>query len=356
MTIEFIWQIPSSGDGRFGDSRFTKRGERVDEKPVYSDQVTDPRVTRFNYFDYLHQVARAADLAGFNGVQIQHDVKGDESWIIAGYILRGTKHLKLLTEFEASRGSAVYAAKNAVSFQRFSNNRFAWQISAGGDVQARKQQADLIADIDKHQRIVEFIRVAKGVITQAPFTFKGDFFEVLEGGFKGPLSGNPVPSIYLSGDTEEEISVSADHADYHIINPHNPDEIVSLVQQVKTKKLTLAVSLRIDLVARESIEEAVADAERFATQNGSQVEKYSVDDELVVYRQLATEHTHAQLTLVGSYETITAQIKQYIDAGISSFIFASIPHLEEAYRVGEFILPAIRKILANPVTNSSHVA
>jgi len=340
--VEFIWQLPSSGDGRFGDSTFTKRGERDNEDHVYSPHVTDPRGTRFNYFDYLYQVARAADLTGFNGIQVQHDLGGDESWIIAGYLVRGTRHLKLITEFEASRGSAVYAAKNAVSYQRFSGNRFAWQISPGGDLALRKQQGDTLADADKNQRIVEFLRVAKGVITQAPFSFKGDFFEVLDGGFKGPLAGNPVPDIYLSGDSDEAIAVSAAYADYHIINPSRADDIQSLIQRIKAKKPQLAISLRIDLLVRETEDEAVADAVRFITQSKGNAELESDRHHPFIYRQLATTHTQANLTLVGSYADIIRQLREYIHAGVSSFILAGIPHLEEAYRIGEHILPQLR--------------
>ena len=352
MAIEFIWQLPSSGDARFGDARFTKRGERDNEDHVYSSHVTDPRGTRFNYFDYLHQVARATDLTGFNGIQIQHDLAGDESWIIAGYVLRGTRHLKLLTEFEASRGSAVYAAKNAVSYQRFSGNRFAWQISSGDGEQVRKQQGDALAEIDTYQRIDEFIRVAKGVITQAPFSFKGDFFEVLEGGFKGPLAGNPVPTIYLSGESDQAIAISAEHADYHIINPLKADDIQPLIQRINAKNPELAISLRIDLLARETEEEAVADAERFLAQTASAAHIDTGNHLPLVYQRLATQHTHANLTLVGSYADIILQIKDYINAGVSSFIFAGIPHLEEAYRIGEYVLPQLR-VLSNSASNAA---
>jgi alkanesulfonate monooxygenase len=184
MSIEFIWQLPTSGDTRLGDANKTRRAERIEgERAPFTAGVSDPRGTRFNYFDYLHQVARAADLSGFDGIKVQHDLQGDESWIVAGYLARSTKHLKLITEFEAAWGSAVYAAKNAVSFQRFTGGRQAWQISRGGDEKTRRQNADPVAEKDVTARIDEFLTVARGVQTSPSFTFKGKFFEVLEGGF-----------------------------------------------------------------------------------------------------------------------------------------------------------------------------
>ena len=118
MTIEFIWQLPTSGDGRYAAPASRAGRANAGAPSPLQAGVSDPRGARppFNYFDYLHQIARAADLSGFDGIQIRHDTQGDESWIVAGYLARSTRHLKLIAEFDAAWGSAVYAAKNAVSF------------------------------------------------------------------------------------------------------------------------------------------------------------------------------------------------------------------------------------------------
>src|SRR5207245_2479823 len=98
---------------------------------------------------------RAVDLSGFNGIHIPDDADGDESWIVAGYVARSTRRLTLLTEFDAARGSAVYAAKNAVSFQRFTGGRFAWQITQGSSEQERRRAGDFVSDADILPRIEE---------------------------------------------------------------------------------------------------------------------------------------------------------------------------------------------------------
>lgn len=46
--------------------------------------------------------------------------------------------------------------------------------------------------------------------------------------------------------------------------------------------------------------------------------------------------------LVGSYEQVAERLDQLIDLGVDAFILASNPHLEEAYRVGEEVLPLLR--------------
>lgn len=327
MSTEFIWQLPTGGDGRYGDATPTRRGERSTGGPApFTDGVSDPRGARFNYFDYLHQVARAADLTGFDGVLVPHDPDGDESWIVAGYLARGTRHVRLIAGFDAAWGSAVYAAKNAVSFQRATGGRFAWQIGQGADAATRRRQADTVADADVLARIDEFVTVARGVQTSAPYDFKGRFFEVQGGGFRGPLGGNPLPLVYLDGDTEAAFALSARQADVHLL-PAAPlaqlQPAIACLQALAAEHgRALTIGLRIDVLARETADEA---------------------------RREAATWAHLQPgALVGSYDEVEAALLAYAQAGIASFVLGAAPHLEEAYRFGEHLLPRLRARLDQP--------
>jgi alkanesulfonate monooxygenase len=355
MSIEFVWQLPSGGDGRYGDSTQLRRGERVSDAPYFTAGLTDPRGSKFNYLDYLHQVARAADLAGFDGLQIRHDPDGDESWILAGYLARDTRHVKLLTEFVASRGSAVYAAKNAVSFQRYSGGRFAWQIGTGGTRAQRLRQGDNASDADVGPRIEEFVTVARGVIASGSYSFKGRYFEVLEGGFKGPLSGQSAPLVYLSGNSSEDYERSARVADVHVFDALPLQELQAEIRRLRAIKRRaaqpLGLGLRIDVLARETEEEAVFDARRYLAQihdDAAEIPHVSA-----YWPAFVSGATGARAALVGSYPQITRLLVEYARAGISSFLLAAVPRLEEAYRIGEHVLPAVRATLGSSTRSAA---
>lgn len=49
----------------------------------------------------------------------------------------------------------------------------------------------------------------------------------------------------------------------------------------------------------------------------------------------------AGTALVGSYSEVTELIREYAGYGIEEFILSGWPHLEEAYRVGEYVLPRL---------------
>ena len=352
MTIEFIWQLPTGGDGRYAAPGITRRGERAAGAPSpLQAGVSDPRGARppFNYFDYLHQIARAADLSGFDGIQIRHDTQGDESWIVAGYLARSTRHVKLIAEFDAAWGSAVYAAKNAVSFQRFTGGRFAWQIGHGGDAAARRRQGDVAPDADILPRIDEFITVARGVQGTSPFSFKGKFFEVQGGGFKGPLANHPVNSIYLTGDSPEALALSARQADVHVFDAAPLADLQPVIDSLQAQARQLghdvAAGLRIDVLARETFEEALRDARRYRSGAGLPDDTPFDAGAAAFWPGFAQAQTGAHGALVGSYGQVAAALEAYAQAGVSSFVLAAIPHFEEAYRVGEHVLPLVRAAL-----------
>jgi alkanesulfonate monooxygenase len=347
MSIELLWQLPTRGDGRYADASVRRRGERLPSQPSAPGKgISDPRGERFNYFDHLHQIARAAELSGFDGLHIQHDDQGDEAWIVAAYLARGTRQLRLVTEFEASWGSAVYAAKNAATFQRYSGGRFAWHLQSGEAADERRRHADPVGDGDVLPRIDEFLQVARGVLTQAPFSFKGRFFEVLDGGFRDGLDHQPVPRVYLSGTSLAALELSAQHADVHVLAPASIAETIQTVDILKGLAAKhgrqLRVGLRLDLLARETDDEALRDARRFRRQIGDP----SVPTTLErpgLWRGLSTSRTGAAAVLVGGYRHVVDGLLEYREAGISTFVLGAIPHLEEAFRVGAHVLPGLRE-------------
>ena len=351
MTTEFIWQLPTSGDGRYGNANRERRGERSSSaRPAFSNGVSDPRGNSFNYFDHLHQIARAADLAGFDGLQIPDDPLGDESWIVAGYVARSSSHLKLVTEFQASRGSSVYAAKNAVSFQRYSKGRFAWQISSGGSAIQRRWYGDFAADADILPRIEEFVSVARGVTSGAPYSFKGKFFEVLEGGFQGPVANHPAPTVYLSGNSEEALRLSARIADVHVFDALPAEQLRLEVERLngyaREQGRSVIAALRIDVLARETEKEALFDARRFLEQAGRRANTDPVIS-ANFWRGFSPDRTGAAASLFGDYGQVSQRLAEYSELGIGSFTLAAIPHFEEAYRIGEFVLPQVRSLTSS---------
>jgi alkanesulfonate monooxygenase len=55
----------------------------------------------------------------------------------------------------------------------------------------------------------------------------------------------------------------------------------------------------------------------------------------------------AGTALVGSHDQVAERIFEYHDLGIDEFILSGHPHLEEAYAVGEGVLPRVTKAVGD---------
>jgi alkanesulfonate monooxygenase len=330
MSFEFFWRLPVSGDGRFSHEDRWHRGDHRRVNTHQNDFArTGARRDGYTYYDHLSQIARAAELTGFTGLSIPQHAGGEEPLVVAGALAREVRRLTLLPTLPAYFLSAVYTAKISVSFQRLTAGRLAWNlVTEAPEPNAWHGHNWSVAE--QIARTDEFLDVAKGFWTEEPFTYQGNYYEVENGALTGALSGQPFPRVYLSGDTAEALALSAKHADVHILSLDTPaairDRIATLDALAAGHGRTLRYALQADIVARHSDEAAHDHATRFGGHQPGQ-----------------------GAALVGGYETLADRFGEYRRLGIETFILSSRPHLEEAYRIGEQLLPLIRERVAGPV-------
>jgi alkanesulfonate monooxygenase len=62
----------------------------------------------------------------------------------------------------------------------------------------------------------------------------------------------------------------------------------------------------------------------------------------------------AGTALVGSHDEVADRIAEYYHLGIEEFILSGYPHLEEAYQVGEGVLPVLRRRGLMPAPDLDH--
>jgi alkanesulfonate monooxygenase len=334
MTTEFLWTIPTRVAPRLG----------------FSDRVTDDRRGRFTAFDEYVQVARAAELAGFDGVVVPYDPAGEESWVLATALARETPRLGIVPEFPPDLGTAVYAAKLALSFQRFFADRLSWQVVLGGAADA--SLGDHVTGDDRHRRAEEFLTVTRGLFSEAPYTFAGDFFEVEGGGFfdeTGAMPGlqglarpvSPHPRVVLSGERDEELDLSARFADVHLFDEARPyllaDAVDALAERARSAGRTVRSGLRVGVVARDFDAEARRDSARAtgAVQDG------------VIWSGFEATKSRGRHALVGSFDAVAEQLRAYIELGVTTFVLDGLHPVADAYSTGEYLLPLVHDALAS---------
>jgi len=86
MSIEFYWQLPASGDGRSIHKDHLTRGDHtppITDHPVFA-RIDLRREGGHTCYDHPSQVARAAEITGFDGVLIPQTPASEKPLIVSG--------------------------------------------------------------------------------------------------------------------------------------------------------------------------------------------------------------------------------------------------------------------------------
>lgn len=280
---------------------------------------------------------------------------------MAGSLAREVTRLRLAPTLRAAFLSAVYATKIAVSFQRLTGGRLTWNLTTTDQSDGSHWHGRRWTESEQLRRTDEFLDVAKGFWhSPTPFTYHGEFYEVVDGGFPPALSGETFPRVYLGGTSEASLVLSAKHADVHFF-PLAPVEqllrqVTFLNELAHERGRSVAVGVETPILARHDAGDAWAEARReweelrerrvpisrtIAPRNAADFEGTRVDANL--WGGFGELSDVPVLGLVGSYGEIAERLREYATAGVSTFVLGAHPHLEEAYTLGEHVLPAITR-------------
>jgi alkanesulfonate monooxygenase len=382
MAIDVYWRLPTHGcKGEFGIGRPNRGDWSAPTRGNLAPGVGEgDALDGYVFADHLADIARAAEISGFYGGLLPSFPMTDDPWTIAPALARETRTFRFMIAFQPGFVNPIHAARLSASLQRASNGRLVYNIITGGGGPAQLWWGDRVAHDDRYARTSEFLDVLKGS-WGGSFSYEGRFYRVENGGLQAPLSEQPIPEIYFSGSSDAAIAAAGRHADYYLSHLEPFDSLIRKLDHVRERTAregrTAKFSLRFDILARRTPEEAWAEVARgwntLTPQNLARLNE-PAGDAVGFQRQRAFRpatvthyddlHVDAHIGpamwggfnlfrggpaigVVGSYEQAAEWLDRYLRAGIDSFVLAGTPHLEEAYRVGEEVLPLVRGRVAD---------
>lgn len=360
MTSEFLWYLPTHGDGRQLSAGAFHHGERGAKQ-------------RAPTLDYLTQVALAAESAGFLGTLIPTGPYCEDAWVVAAAVSRATTRLKSLVAFRPGFVLPAVAAQTVATLQRFTENRLLLNVVTGGSSREQRGYGDFLDHDARYERTDEFLSVVRGIWRGPGFSFEGRHYLVENGGLIQPLE--QVPTIYFGGASAAAERVAAKHADVFLTWGETPPMLVSRVRSVRAQAAAhgrkLRIGVRLHLISRDTEAEAWQEAQRLldgippgaieqaqkqfaASESVGQSRMVELHQgkigkarELEVYPNLwagiGLVRGGAGTAVIGSHEQVAERIAEYESLGVDTFIFSAYPNLEEAVRVGEDLLPLLER-------------
>ncbi|NTY91427.1 LLM class flavin-dependent oxidoreductase [Pseudomonas putida] len=377
MSIEFFTRLPLHGETQFlpGDPR--NRGDWHAGGPSTGAVSGFAVGDHFTYIDYLGQIARAAEINGFGGALMVNAPTGEEPWTVCSLLARETRTLRFVTAFQPYHYTPWVAVQQAATYQRATGNRLVWNIINGGSDAIQRQVGDFEDHDQRYARATEFMDVVRGYWHNEQFHYEGTYYRAEGGGLRGPLKKAELPLICTAGSSVAAREFAAKHADFYLMRAEHPDEIAALIADIRARALKwgrsdIRFGLSIDVIARDTEAAALAEAKRFFDEGVAKgtVKARAAHAGLRTARKLSYEHGYSDqdeqqafddffihpnvwtgfgyigvppgCALVGSYANVVARIREYHSIGVDLFFLAGYPHLEEAYRIGEHILPHFR--------------
>jgi alkanesulfonate monooxygenase len=349
MSLDIYWFLPTSGDSRYlGRSKFG----------------------RFTDGDYLSQVAVAADTLGYDGILIPTGAGCEDPWVTAAALASQTKYLNLLVAFRPSLLLPAVAARMAASVDRASGGRLQINIVPGGDAAELAADGVFLEHDERFAQADEFLDIWKGLLAGETVNHDGKHLKIKNGKLVLPALQKPHPPIFFGGSSPASHALAAKHVDLYLTWGEPPAAVAEKIADVKARAAelgrTVRFGVRLHIIVRETEKEAWAAADdlisrldevTIARAQANQAKMDSVGQQRMaalhkgsrdkleiapnLWAGVGLVRGGAGTALVGDPETVAARIKEYADLGIETFVLSGYPHLEEAYRVAEYLFPLL---------------
>lgn len=344
-----LWFLPTHGDGH------------------YLATTTGGREVNFNY---LRQIAQAADQLGYFGVLLPTGRSCEDSWVVASSVAPFTERLRYLVAVRPGLQSPSVAARMTATLDRISGGRLLINVVTGGDPVENKGDGIYLSHDERYAVTREFLTVYRDLLAGKTVSFEGSHIRIEDGRLMfGPVQ-SPGPPLYFGGSSDAGIDVAVDTVDKYLTWGEPPAQVAEKIARVRTvaarRGRSISFGIRLHVIVRETAaqawsaadelikyvtDETVASAQkifsrmdsvgqqRMSKLHGGGRDQLEISPNL--WAGVGLVRGGAGTALVGDPETVAARIAEYQDLGIDTFIMSGYPHLEEAYRFAELVFPRL---------------
>ena len=377
MSIHLHWYLPTNGDSReivgSGDDSHVIDG-------VSRSSFRKPTI------EYLAEIARTAELLGFEAVLTPTGTWCEDAWITTAALSQVTKRLKFLVAFRPGLITPTLAAHQAATFQRISGGRLLLNIVTGGDAVEQRRFGDWLDHDQRYERTGEFLAVMRGVarspVSGERFGYDGKHYRIE--GAAIDFGEHPFPDVFFGGASGAAERVAAEHVDTYLAWGEPPVPVAERVARVRALAeahgRTIRFGIRLHVISRDTEAEAWRDADRLlqnlTPERVAKAQEVLARTESVGQQRMTALHQGkraasagntreleispnlwagyglvrggAGTALVGSHEQVADRIAEYHALGFDHFILSGQPHVEEAYYFAEGAAAVLkaRKLLA----------
>ena len=348
--LRFHWMLPKGGEMADQETArvLTTRNQSLAGRPDMEGWL------RF---------ARHAEDAGIESVLLSFGNYEPDTLMTACALGLETEKLKFIVAYRLGLMQPTTFVQQVNTISTLIGGRIALNIIAGSSPAEQRGYGDFLEHDQRYTRAEESLAICNSFWHgHSPVDFSGKYYHVEGGKLHTPFLApdRNAPEIYVAGHSDQAIQLAQTQGSCWLRLIDAPDKLRPLV--ASTRDRGIEVCLRLCVVCRPTRIEAIKAAEElrgedkivrqvhsFLAKSDSQTFK----DSLAAARQgdwlsqslwtgLVTSYGASAMTLVGTPEELTEAFLEYKRIGVTQFIIAGWPKLDEMVIFGREVLPLLR--------------
>ncbi len=312
------------------------------------------------YLERVAEVARWSERAGCTGILVYTDNSLVDPWLVSQVILRNTNSLSPLVAVQPVYMHPYSVAKMISTLGFLHGRRVFLNMVAGGFKNDLVALGDTTPHDSRYQRLVEYTIIIRQLLEcRKPVTFDGQFYKINGLALNPPLAPELYPGILVSGSSAAGMAAAAAIGAIPVEYPEPPSSDAD-----SRTPHSAPCGIRIGIVSRLRNEDAWDVAhDRFPADRKGQLTRQlaSKISDSAWHKQLADVGRRGAAAqgaywlhpfenyqtncpyLVGSYDTVAAEVSKYIGQGYRTFILDIPPIEEELDHIGRVFQVATQR-------------
>lgn len=353
MSLRFHWMFPKGGEVAMKTAQETSR--------VLTTRSNSPAA--LPDMEGWLRFARAAEEAGIDSVLLSFSRYEPDTFFIACAVGQVTTKLKFIAAYRLGLMQPAMFVQQVNTVSGLIGGRIALNIVAGSSPAEQRGYGDFLEHDERYDRAEEFLNICRDFWRNGnEVDFEGKYYRLERGKIYTPFLApdRTFPEIYVSGQSEAGQRLALTQGSCWLRLIDTPEKLSRSVAHFRERGVE--VCLRLCVICRSSLEEAIEAAASMLPDESISKEERGIltrSDSQTLKQALAAAdnvgwmnrnlwaglvpyYGSSAITLLGSPRELAEIFLQYREIGVTQFIIAGWPKLDEMLIFGREVLPLIR--------------
>jgi alkanesulfonate monooxygenase len=327
------------------------------------EQLGVPKAELASSWAHCADIATTVDRLGFDNILMPSGYElGIDTISFTSSIAPQIERMRMLTAVRVGENWVPQLARQLATLNQVLRGRLVVNIISS------EMPGESLDGPSRYRRTTETMRALRTLMNGERLDIDGEFISLHLDAPRICKETAPSPAFYFGGLSDEARETAAMDADVYLMWPDTEEEISRIMNDMKERAVrhgrTLKFGYRVHVVVRETEEEARNAASHLISAvdaaTGDAIRARSLDSTSAGVRRQAELRAAAHedgfiepslwtgigkarsgcgAAIVGTPQQVIEKIQRYQSMGIEAFIFSGYPHIDEAQRFAELVLP-----------------